>query len=109
MATNDLLQVSSAVTFAGTLIVTNIGTNALVTGDSFKLFNAGTYTGSFTKFILPALATGLYWNTNTLATNGTLTVRWRANAGPTYITGSNGAISGVTQSNGELRQLAVAP
>jgi fibronectin-binding autotransporter adhesin len=74
VATNDLLQVSSGLTFAGTLVATNIGTNALMAGDSFKLFSAGTYAGRFTNFILPPLANGLSWNTNLLATNGMLTV-----------------------------------
>ncbi len=74
VTTNDLLRVSGEVTFAGTLVATNIGTNAFVLGDSFKLFNAGTYAGGFTDLALPALTSGLSWNTNTLATNGTLTV-----------------------------------
>ena len=73
-STNDLLFVSGTLTQAGSLVVTNLGTNALVAGDSFKLFNAATYAGAFTNFSLPPLAANLAWNTNTFATNGMLTV-----------------------------------
>ena len=95
VATNDLVQVSGGVTFGGTLVVTNIGTNALMAGDSFKLFNAGAYAGMFANLALPAVPNGLRWNTNTLATNGTLTVVVITFT-LIYHTGSNGTISGVT-------------
>ncbi len=95
VATNDLLQITGGVTFGGTLVVTNIGTNALVAGDSFKLFNASNWNGGFTSFLLPALATGLHWNTNTLTTSGTLTVA-PTTFTLTYNAGANGAISGTT-------------
>ncbi len=95
VATNDLLQVSGAVTFAGTLVVTNIGTHALALGDSFKLFKAGTYAGNLTNFILPSLTNGLSWNTSTLATNGTLAVVVSSYK-LTYLAGANGTISGTS-------------
>ena len=69
--TNDLLQVSGVLTYGGTLVVTNLA-GTLVSGDSFKLFNAGSYSGSFNALILPPLV-GLGWNTNGL-TNGILSV-----------------------------------
>jgi autotransporter-associated beta strand protein len=72
--TNDLLFVSGALTNGGSLIVTNLGTNALALGDSVTLFKAGTYAGGFANLTLPVLTSGLSWNTNMLATNGTLTV-----------------------------------
>jgi autotransporter-associated beta strand protein len=72
--TNDLLFVSGTLAQNGSLVVTNLGTNALAAGDSFKLFNAATFTGAFTNLTLPPLAANLAWNTNTFATNGTLAV-----------------------------------
>ena len=71
LQTNDQLQTAGAFTYGGTLIVTNLG-GTLVSGDSFKLFNAGSYSGNFTGLILPPLA-GLGWNTTGL-TNGVLSV-----------------------------------
>ena len=72
--TNDLAAVTGTLTQGGSLIVTNVGTNALVLGNSFKLFTAGTYAGAFTNLTLPPLTNGLAWKTITLATNGTITV-----------------------------------
>ena len=71
--TNSQLRVSGILTCAGTLLVTN-GAGSLTGGDSFKLFSAGTFAGGFTGFKLPALGTGLAWNTTNLAINGTLSV-----------------------------------
>jgi hypothetical protein len=71
--TNDSVSVISTLTLGGTLIVTNLSGN-LATGDSFKLFTAGTISGNFSAFTLPPLGTGLAWNTNTLITNGVLSV-----------------------------------
>ena len=72
--TNDIAKVLGTLTSGGTLIVTNIGAGALANGDTFKLFNAAGYSGSFSKLILPALPAGLGWNTNAINTNGTLSV-----------------------------------
>jgi autotransporter-associated beta strand protein len=72
--TNSVARISGALTNGGTLIVTNIGVAALTSGNSFKLFNAASYTGAFSKVILPPLPAGSGWNTNSLNTNGTLSV-----------------------------------
>jgi autotransporter-associated beta strand protein len=72
--TNDTAIVSGALTCGGTLIVTNIGATGLAAGNSFKLFNAVSYSGGFAKVVLPPLPTGLGWNTNSLNTGGTLSV-----------------------------------
>ena len=55
--TNDVVNVMGAVTEGGTLNVTNIGVAALVNGDSFRLFNAAGYSGSFAGYVLPPLIT----------------------------------------------------
>jgi len=67
-------KIFGALTNGGTLVVTNIGVTALVAGDSFKLFNAASYSGTFTAVQLPPLSSGLAWNTGNLNTNGTVSV-----------------------------------
>jgi autotransporter-associated beta strand protein len=72
--TNDAAKVLGALACGGTLIVTNIGVVALAAGDSFKLFSAASFSAAFAKVILPPLPAGLGWNTNSLNTNGVLSV-----------------------------------
>jgi autotransporter-associated beta strand protein len=72
--TNDVARIFGALTNGGTLIVTNLTTNALTAGDSFKLFNAASYNGTFARVQLPTLPAGLGWNTNGLNTNGSISV-----------------------------------
>ena len=91
--TNDQLFVSGILTLGGTLVVTNIGTNALVVGDSFQLFNAATNAGAFSSFNLPALPIGWHWTTNSLAANGILAVAWDTFT-LTYAAGTNGTLAG---------------
>ena len=74
VTTNDLLTVSTPLMYNAALTVTNIGTNALVAGNRFKLFNASGYAGSFSNYTLPWLAANLVWDTSQLAVNGTLAV-----------------------------------
>lgn len=70
----DKLVISSgALNYGGTLIVSNIGP-ALQAGDTFTLFSAASYTGGFTSNSLPTLGAGLFWNTNNLNVNGTISV-----------------------------------
>ena len=69
--TTDLVTGLNHVTYAGSLIVTNIGTNALVGGEAFQLFSAsGAKAGNFTNVtILPATgATGVFNPTNGILT-----------------------------------------
>jgi autotransporter-associated beta strand protein len=78
LAINKGLSVSNSVLaattihYGGMLTITNLGA-ALAAGDSFKLFSAGTITGSFTGILPATPGAGLLWNTNSLAT-GTLSV-----------------------------------
>ena len=71
--TNDLLNVTGTLGFGGNLVVTNLS-GTLAAGDSFKLFNAGGYSGSFASVSLPPLVSGLAWQTNTLTADGTLRI-----------------------------------
>jgi fibronectin-binding autotransporter adhesin len=94
--TNSVANISGALTNGGTLIVTNIGVAALTNGNSFKLFNAASYNGAFANMNLPPLPAGLGWNTNSINTNGILSVV--ALTSPTVanfqVSGANLLISG---------------
>ena len=70
--TNDVLSAGGTLTYGGMLNVTNLS-GTLAAGDSFKLFNASGYAGSFSTTNLPALGNSLVWDTSALA-NGRLNV-----------------------------------
>jgi hypothetical protein len=65
--------VAGSLAEGGTLTVTNTG-GPLAAGDTFVLFNAANYSGSFASVILPPLTGNLLWNTNTLNSSGTISV-----------------------------------
>jgi hypothetical protein len=71
--TNDTVIVSGALTNGGTLIISNAG-GTFAAGDTFKLFNAGSYNGAFASVQLPPLPFGLAWSTNDLNTSGVISV-----------------------------------
>ena len=71
---DKLEAIAFQLTYGGTLTVSNIGPDPLISGDSFELFfGGGGFAGSFSSVSLPALAPGLSWN-NTLLSDGTITV-----------------------------------
>jgi fibronectin-binding autotransporter adhesin len=70
--TNDQVITTNSITYGGTLVVTNIN-GTLAAGQSYRLFNAGTYSLNFSSVTLPTLTAPLYW-TNTLTSNGTIAV-----------------------------------
>jgi autotransporter-associated beta strand protein len=67
----DLLNATGTVTYGGTLNFINLGANPLM-GDTFNLFDAAVFAGSFATVNLPSYAPGDSW-TNNLGVNGTLT------------------------------------
>jgi autotransporter-associated beta strand protein len=70
---NDQIRLpASVMNYGGTLTVNNLGAS-LTAGDSFTMFSAPSYHGSFAQLNLPKLGAGLAWNTNAL-TNGVLSV-----------------------------------
>jgi autotransporter-associated beta strand protein len=71
--TRDQLTTTGTLNYGGTLIVTNLA-STLANGDSFKIFNAGTYAGTFASIILPPLNPGLMWFTDALTSSGTISV-----------------------------------
>jgi autotransporter-associated beta strand protein len=70
--TNDLISGLANVQYGGALLVTNLA-GAPAAGQSFQIFSAAGYNGTFATFNLPPLGTNLVWNTSALA-NGTLSV-----------------------------------
>ncbi len=89
-APNDSVVLTGGITYGGTLVVTNIGTNVLSAG-TFQLFNAGSYHGGFTNIILPPLNSGVTWNTNALATGGIISI----NSKPVFATEVTPAVAKV--------------
>ena len=100
--TNDVLKAAS-ITFGGMLNVTNLS-GTLMSGDSFKLFNANSYSGSIAIGSLPQLTPGLSWNTSNLNTTGIISITGTAqppqianasiSGGNFVFTGSGGAPNG---------------
>lgn len=72
--TNDVLSVGGALTYGGTLTLTNISATPLASGNSFKLFSAGMYQGAFAAILPATPGPDLVWNTSNLAVNGTLSI-----------------------------------
>jgi autotransporter-associated beta strand protein len=57
---SDLITGAASITYGGNLIVSNL-TGTLAAGDSFQVFSAGSYSGSFGS-ITPAPGPGLTWD-----------------------------------------------
>jgi hypothetical protein len=81
--TNDQLRVSGALTYGGSLVVTNLG-GTLWAGDTFHLFNAPTPSGGFTATNLPPLPNGFSWQW--APASGTLSILSTVALNPTNIT-----------------------
>jgi autotransporter-associated beta strand protein len=86
-ATNDSVRVTSKVTYGGTLTVTNL-TSTMTGGESYQLFNAGSFTGAFATTNFPPLTPGLGWNFN--PTNGVLSVVVVGPTNPSGLTATAG-------------------
>jgi autotransporter-associated beta strand protein len=72
--TNDVATVTGTLAEGGTLYVADGGAGGFAAGDSFKLFNAVTFSGTFTNFVLPSLTGKLAWNTSVVKNIGTLSI-----------------------------------
>ena len=87
--------VATTITYGGTLkMVTLTGTIAAT--NTFKMFSASNYNGSFSAITPATPGVGLGWNTNTLTTDGILRIVSTVNTGRTNITF---AVIGGTQLN----------
>jgi len=71
--TSDLVNGITTLTYGGTLTLVASG-DALASGDSFKLFDAASYSGAFATLTLPALGAGLAWDSSRLIVDGTISV-----------------------------------
>jgi autotransporter-associated beta strand protein len=89
--TNNGVSVSGTLTYGGSLVVSNAD-DPLQGGDGFKLLSAASRAGSFSSLALPALASGLYWDTNTLYSDGTIRVAIETPP----------VIGGISMANGKL-------
>jgi autotransporter-associated beta strand protein len=72
-ATSDTVQGLTSVTYGGTLSLSNLNGTISAT-NTFKLFSAATYQGTFSGILPLEPGPDLAWNTNTLATDGTLRI-----------------------------------
>ena len=70
----DQLDVSGALTLAGTLEVTLLSPFLPAGGQSFQLFESGSIGGSFDTVLLPALGGGLTWDASQLEVDGSISV-----------------------------------
>jgi hypothetical protein len=96
--TNDVLSAGGSLVYGGILNLTNLS-GMLTSTDKFALFQAANFSGAFAQ-ILPAIpGPGLLWNTNTLASNGTLGI---ASAGPGTFTNPTSIISFNLATNGNV-------
>jgi len=97
--TNDLLRatntVATTITYGGTLRVVTL-TGTIVATNTFKMFSATNYTGTFAALSPTAPGINMIWNTNTLTTDGTLRVISTLNTNRTNITFT---VQGGTQLN----------
>jgi len=93
-AQSDQVQSLNSVTFAGTLVVSNItsDTTPLASGDVFSFFpSAVAYSGNFSSVVLPALPVGLGWDISQL-NNGIIQVS--SSAAPPIFSPAPGGYAG---------------
>ena len=95
--TNDMLNCNGAITYGGVLSLPNLG-SAFTNGASFKLFKAGSYSGSFASITPATPGAGLLWNTNSLTTGIIAVTNNGTVVGPT----TNATIYSVKVSGGNL-------
>jgi autotransporter-associated beta strand protein len=81
---DKLVRSGGSLTFGGTLTVQNIGA-ALTGGEDFDLFDATSFSGSFSATNLPALGANLNWWAGRLMSEGRLRVnQWPTAANTNY-------------------------
>ncbi len=102
-ATNDAVEAGAAITYGGTLNLINISGSPLAAGDAFQIFNATSYSGSFSSITPASPGSGLAWDTSQLS-SGILSVTTassqpligatRIAAGSLVFSGSGGTANG---------------
>jgi autotransporter-associated beta strand protein len=71
--TNDVIRGAASIQYGGTLNLVLLS-DQFAQGDSFKLFYAGSYSGSFANIVPATPGADLGWDTSELTTTGTLKV-----------------------------------
>jgi autotransporter-associated beta strand protein len=72
-ATSDLVTGATSITYGGTLVLKNLS-GALQAGDTFTLFSAGSYGGSFSSIVSQTPNQTVTWDISQLGVNGTVKV-----------------------------------
>jgi hypothetical protein len=98
LASDQLVATNGGtIQLGGTLNLTRLEGSYAV-GQTYTLFNATTYSGVFASIVPAQPGSGLAWNTNNLAVNGTLTIDPGAITGPS----TNASITKVSLSGTNL-------
>jgi hypothetical protein len=99
-ASNDVVAAGADLTYGGTLNLENISGLPLAAGNSFQIFSAAIYSGSFTSIAPATPGPGLAWNTSQL-NSGLISVAGRPaitgprlSGGKLIFSGSGGIPSG---------------
>jgi autotransporter-associated beta strand protein len=70
---NDMVTSTSTITYGGTLVIQNLS-GALQAGDTFTLFTAANYSGSFSSVLSQTPNQTVTWDLSKLSVNGTVKV-----------------------------------
>jgi hypothetical protein len=98
---NDTVQAGGNITYGGTLNLVNISGSPLAVGNSFQIFSAATYAGSFASITPSTPGAGLAWNTSQLS-SGIISVVVGVSGpeiGSTHISNGNFIFSGTGGTN----------
>jgi autotransporter-associated beta strand protein len=71
--TNDLVTGATSIAYGGTLVIKNLG-GVLAVNDTFKLFNAAAYSGSFSAVVSQVYGQTVTWDLSNLTVDGTVRV-----------------------------------
>jgi autotransporter-associated beta strand protein/T5SS/PEP-CTERM-associated repeat protein len=71
--TNDLVTGATSIAYGGTLVIKNLG-GVLAVNDTFKLFNAASYSGTFSAVVSQVYGQTVTWDLSNLTVDGTIRV-----------------------------------
>jgi hypothetical protein len=91
---NDMVQAGGKITYGGTLNLVNISGSPLAVGNSFQIFTAANYSGSFASISPATPGAGLAWNTSQLSSGIISVVTGGPVVGKSYLSGGNFIFSG---------------
>jgi len=100
---NDMVQAGANITFGGTLNLVNISSTPLAAGNSFHVFSAANYNGSFSSITPSTPGVGLAWDTtqlntgviNVIASSGGPSIAsTKVSGGKLIFSGTGGSASG---------------